>query len=64
MQMRMQRQNPWHTIKSARRKDIKHMNVGRKSQRHQNLKDTIITVRSMDIEHLNVDPRLHGHQTR
>ena len=64
MQMTMQRQNSWHTVKNARSKDIKHKNVGPKSQGHQNLKDTITTIRSMDIEHLNADPRLHGHKTR
>ena len=64
MQMRMQRQNPWHTVKSARSKDIKHMNAGPESQRHQNLKDTITTIRSMDKEPLNADPSPHGHQIR
>ena len=57
----MQRQNSWLIVKNARSKDIKHKNVGPKSQ---DLKDTITTVRSMDIEHLNVDPRPHGHKTR
>ena len=64
MQMTIQRKSSWHIVKSARSKDIKHMNVGPKSQRQQNLKDTTTTVKSMDIENLNVDPSLHGHQTR
>ena len=61
---RIQRQNPWPTIKNERSKDIRHMNVGLESQRHPNLKHTAITIRSMDTEHLNADPRLHEHQTR
>ena len=61
--VRMQRKNLWLTIKSAKSKDIRHMNVGPKPPRYPNLKDTTTTVRSMDIEHLNVNPRLHGQQT-
>ena len=60
----MQRQNPWLTIKSATKKDIRHMNVGLGPQRYQNLKDIATTAKSMDIENLNADISLHGHQTR
>ena len=64
MQMRMKRQNPWHIVKSARSKDIKHMNARPKSQRHLNLKDIATTVKNMDIDHLNAYPSLHGDKTR
>ena len=61
MQIRIQRHYPWLTVKSAKSKDIRHMNVGPKSQRHLNLKDTTIAI---NVEHLNADPSLQGHQTR
>ena len=64
MQIKMQSQNPWLNVKSAKTKDIKQMNAGPKLQNYPNLKDIATTVRSMEIEHLNVDPSLHGHQTR
>ena len=51
----------WVTVKSAIRKDVKHMNVGLKPLGHQDLKVTATIVRSIDIEHLNVDPSLYGH---
>ena len=60
MQMRMKNQNPWHTIKSARNKDIKHMNVGPESQRYLSLKDTATTIISMDIENKNAYLNLSG----
>ena len=60
MKIKMQRQNLLLIVKSVKRKDIRHMNVGPESQRYPNLKDTAITIKSMDIEHLNADPRLHG----
>ena len=55
MQIRMQSQNPWLTVKSAISKDIRHINIGLEAQRYLNLKDTTTTTRSMDIEHLSVD---------
>ena len=60
----MQSQNPWHTIKSAINKDIKHMSVRPEPKMYQNLKDTTTIIKSMDIEPLNVDASPHGHQTR
>ena len=64
MQIKMQRQNPWLTVKSVIRKNIRHMNVGPEPQRYLNLKDTTRTTRRMDIEIFIVDLCLRGHQTR
>jgi len=63
MSINMKNLKPWVIVISAIRKDIRHMNVGLKPSRHQDLKVTTTTVRSMDIEHLNADPSLCSHQT-
>ena len=62
MSINMKNLKPWVTIISAKRKDIKHMNVGLKLSRHQDLKVTSTTIISLDIEPLNADPSLCGHQ--
>ena len=49
-------------IISAKRKDIKHMNVEQRLSGHQDLKVTATIAKSMDTEPLNADQSLCGHQ--
>ena len=63
MQINLTNLKTWVTIKSAKSKVIRHMNVGLEPLGNQDLKVTTTTVRSMDIKPLNVDPSPCGHQT-
>ena len=53
----------WVTITSAIKKVIRHMNVSKEPQKHQDLKVTTTIIKSMDIEPSSADLSPCGHQT-